>query len=80
VFLIEHMDMVWLSVTQRYLINVCCISILAKEKEKKRRIARSWKLTIFRDEVKVTVTDFNISVQTTDKMTVYFSNNSKEEK
>ena len=37
VFLIEHMDMVWLSVTQRYLINVCCISISAKEKEKRER-------------------------------------------
>ena len=35
-FLIEHMDLVWLSVTQRFLINVYCISILAKKKKRER--------------------------------------------
>ena len=38
VFLIEHMDLVWLSVTQRCLINVYCISILAKEKREREKV------------------------------------------
>lgn len=37
-FLIEHMDLVWLSVTQRCLINVYCISILAKEKREREKV------------------------------------------
>lgn len=31
--LIEHMDMIWLSVTQKYLISVYYISIPAKKKK-----------------------------------------------
>lgn len=63
-FFIEHMDMVWLSVTQRYLINVYCISILAKEKEKRERVGKVRGRRIFRKTKKYKVRTMMYSLKT----------------
>ena len=60
VFLIEHMDLVWLSVTQRCLINVYCISILAKEKKEREREGKVRGRGIIRKIKKIQYKDYDL--------------------